>query len=276
MLVFDGADHESHMVNGFLPSGNQGNILVSSRNPSMCHISPGAFAEIDIMDKESSISLLLNSALLDPYNEELREESEKIAKELWFLPLAVDQAGAAIASGFCSIWQYREMYRQHHQVLLEDDAQFKGASNYGRAVYGTWDVSFDAIKARIARQPNSDEAQVASMAIFILQIFSFFHHEGVTEEIFCQAAENRNNDDIITKDKLFQPLLEQINTLLQLNNNGTWNQILFRRGIQVLQSCSFIKKSKDGSVYSMHQLVHSWSQDRIAKPAVEVVACLAK
>jgi hypothetical protein len=154
------------------------------------------------MKKEPAISLLLKSALLDPSHKNLRIIAGDIVKELCFLPLAIDQAGAAIAGGLCPIEEYLSIYYQHHQVLLEG-AVFKGASNYGHSVYGTWDVTFTEMVARAAGEHDPLVAQAASMAIFLLQIFSFFHCEGITEEIFRQAAEaprQATDNDLITLD----------------------------------------------------------------------------
>ena len=93
------------------------------------------------------------SALADSTNDNLRNAAQKIVQELCCLPLAVDQAGAAVASGLCDIEEYLMIYHKHHKKLL-DDPTFKGALNYGRAVYGTWDVSFSALKARVSKEPD--------------------------------------------------------------------------------------------------------------------------
>jgi tetratricopeptide (TPR) repeat protein len=277
--VFDNADHEPDMITKFLPAGNQGNILITSRNPNMRCLSPdNSFIEIVEMEKESAVSLLLKSAFLDSSDNDLRVTSQEIVKELCSLPLAVDQAGAAIASGLCDIGEYLEMYRQHRQRLL-DDPTFKGASNYGRAVYGTWDVSFVEIVARAAKEHDPLVAQGAAMAIFLLQTFSFLHCEGISEEIFCRAAEaSKQNmgDSHIALGSAVQAHPDLIYRVLQLDTNGTWDPIWFREGICVLLSFSFIKRSKINSVYSVHHLVHSWSRDRISIPDHEIVACCAR
>jgi Tetratricopeptide repeat len=274
LLVFDNADHVPDMITKFLPPGNQGNILITSRNPNMQQISHSS-AEICAMEKESAISLLLS---LDSSNIDLRTTAEKIVAELCFLPLAVDQAGAAIASGLCHIGEFLGMYHQHHQRFL-DDSTFKGASDYGHAVYGTWDVSFTEIQARAAELANSVEAQAAATAIFILQMFSFLHFEGITEEIFHQAAEassmTTSNSDIALNDVQLPAYSDLTDRVLQLDINGAWDPISFREGIHVLQSFSLIKKNKVGNVYSIHPLVHSWSRDRMTKQNSEILACCA-
>ena len=83
---------------------------------------------------------------------------------------------------------YLQMYRHHRQSLLADPF-FDGASGYGRAVYGTWDLSFTAIEKKGTPEAES--------AIFILRTFAFFHHENISEEIIKRAAETsrrRPND----------------------------------------------------------------------------------
>ena len=111
------------------------------------HVPDEARVKIEDMNEEDAISLLLKSASLDKSRTELREAARPIVKELLFLPLAVHQAGASIASGLCYINDYLRIYSQHRQKLLADPT-FKGASNYGLAVHGTRDLSLTAINAQ--------------------------------------------------------------------------------------------------------------------------------
>jgi hypothetical protein len=65
LLVFDSADGDPNVLSKFLPSGNLGNILITSRNPNMRHnVSPNAWEEISEMEKEDSISLFLKACTL--------------------------------------------------------------------------------------------------------------------------------------------------------------------------------------------------------------------
>jgi hypothetical protein len=141
----------------------------------------GASAEVDKMEEEDAISLLLDAASLDSSSDDLRGASRPIVSELCCLPLAVDQAGASISAGLCNISDYLRIYTQHRQELLAYPS-FRGTSNYGRAVYRTWDLSFEAIEARANGQ--SDSVDDAESAILILQTFAFFHHENILEDLF--------------------------------------------------------------------------------------------
>ena len=144
------------------------------------HVPNEACDKVEDMDEEDSISLLLKSASLDKSRMELLEAARPIVKKLMFLPLAVHQAGASIASGLCHINDYLQIYSQHRQKLLADPT-FKGASNYSHAVYGTWDLALAVIKAQ--------KTEAALATISILQTFSIFHHKNITKEIMKRAAE---------------------------------------------------------------------------------------
>ena len=178
LIVFNNANAD---IAEYIPLGNRGNILFTSRDMALrCCVPDEALAKIKDMDDKEAISLLLKSASLDWSHTELWEVARPIVKELFFLPLAVHQAGASISSGLCQIDAYLQVYSQYRQKLLADP-NFKGVSNHGRSVCETWDLSLMAIKAQMTK--------VAEAAISILQTFSFFHHKNITEEIMKQAAE---------------------------------------------------------------------------------------
>ena len=155
--MFDNANAD---IAKYIPSGNRGNILFTSRDMALGHHVPDeARAKVEDMDEEDAISLLLKSASLDGSRTELREAARPIAEELLFLPLAVHQAGASIASGLCHINDYLRIYSQHRQKLLADPT-FKGASNYGRTVHGTRDLSLTAINAQTTKAAFLDTSLI--------------------------------------------------------------------------------------------------------------------
>jgi hypothetical protein len=170
LMVFDNADGDPDVVTEYFPDGDGGDILLTSRNRGFIphHVSLEACAEVEDMNDKDAIVLLLKSACLTDASVEITKAAMLIVKELGPLPLAIDQAGAAINSGLCNVDDYLQIYSKHRQELMADP-KFKGASKYGRAVYGTWDLSLEAIKAR--------HGEAGKMAILILKLFAFFHHE---------------------------------------------------------------------------------------------------
>ena len=183
LIVFDNAALPPEVVEKFIPPGNGGNILVTSRNGSMGRIvSFENKIEIKEIKEADAITLLLKSSHLDPVPEHL-EVAKKIVTELCFIPLAICQAGAYIEAGNCDIYQYSRQFSVHQQALMLD-AAFTGASNYNKTVYETWNLSFKEIETRAGGRTTPKDAQAAHAAILILQICSFYHHTNISKDIF--------------------------------------------------------------------------------------------
>ena len=184
LIVFDNADGPPpEVVEKFIPPGNRGNILITSRNKSMGRIvSFENRIEINEMWEADAITLLLKASHLDSLPEHL-EVSKKIVTELCCIPLAINHAGAYIEAGKCDIDQYLRQFSVHRQALMSD-VTFTGASKYDRTVYGTWDLSFKEIEKRAGGHSTPEGAQAAQAAILILGICAFYHHTGISKDIF--------------------------------------------------------------------------------------------
>jgi hypothetical protein len=140
LVVFDNADNPPpEVIAKFIPPGNRGNILITSRNQSMgLRIVPFENRiEINEMAEPDAIALLLKASFLDPSALHL-EAGKRIVRELGYIPLAVDHAGAYIQAGRCDINEYLTQLFLHCQTLMLG-RNFTGASNYNQTVYGTWD-----------------------------------------------------------------------------------------------------------------------------------------
>ena len=246
------------------------------------------------MEHGEALELLLRSARLDRSGIH-NDQASAIVTELGFLALAIDQAGAYIASGECTINDFLETFNVQRENLLQNEA-YKGASDKERAVYATWDLSHTAI-ARRADLPH-DEAlrQGPKAALQILHVFPFFHNEGIMEDIFKFAAENSNtkfetddsdsmsdtqhetnhtlqSDDLSlvrsTTGSSAQSDLgteendDGLSILLSLRPDRSWDSIPFRRGVQTLLSFSLIRRDKSQREFVMHPLVHFWAYDRL-------------
>ena len=129
-MVFDNADDlSSDAVAKFIPPGNSGNILITSRNRSMGRlIAFENVIEITEMEEIDAIALLLKASCLDASAEHL-QAAKNIVASLGCMPLAVDQAGAYIEAGNCDINEYLRQFSLHRRTLMSDDT-FRGASDY--------------------------------------------------------------------------------------------------------------------------------------------------
>ena len=267
LILFDNADNlPSKVVAKFIPSGNRGNILITSRNRSMGRtVSFENIIEINEMEELDAITLLLKAACLDPLPEHIQAAKE-IVTELGCIPLAVDHAGAYIEAGRCDINNYLRQFFLHRKTLMSD-ATFTGASSYDQTVYGTWDLSFKEIEKRAGGQSTTGNAQGAQAAILILQICAFYHHSDISRDIFRSAAEEsiKHVIDSEVAEKVPQSINLLDRTLLTVDNNGHWDDFMFGQGIGVLLSFSLIKRGQSSEMLSIHPLVHSWSQDQMSK-----------
>ena len=54
-------------------------------------------------------------------------------------------------------------------------------------------------------------------------------------------------------------------TLLALDNNGHWDDIIYRQGIAVLLNFSLIKRDKSLKMLSVYPLIYCWSQEKMSK-----------
>ena len=267
LIVFDNADVlPVYVVEKFIPTGSRGNVLITSRNRSIGRlVSSENIIEIDEMEEADAISLLLKASQLDASDRHM-EVAKNIVTELGCMPLAVDHAGAYIEAGRCSIDKYLRQLSLHRQTLMSD-ATFRGASNYDRTVYGTWDLSFEEIKKRASGQCSAGEAQAAHAAILILQICAFYHHSNISKEIFQSAAEESKKFvvDCEVAEELPHAISSLDCTLLVLDENGHWDEFIFGQGISVLLSFSLMKRDKSSEMLSVHPLVHCWSREQMSK-----------
>ena len=266
LVVFDNADNPVK----FIPPGNRGNILITSRNQSMgLRIVPFENRiEINEMEEPDAIALLLKASFLDASAQHL-QAARKIVTELGCIPLAVDHAGAYIQAGRCDINGYLNQFSLHRQTLMLDRI-FTGASDYDQTVHGTWDLSFKEIEKRAKGQSateNIQGVQAAQAATLILQICAFYHHSDISKDIFQSAAEQSRKYTIDSEvaEKLPQAITFLDYTLLGLDHNGHWDDFVFGQGMAVLLAFSLIKKGQSAKIVSIHPLVHSWSREQMLK-----------
>jgi tetratricopeptide (TPR) repeat protein len=265
-MIFDGADGRYAEVEAFIPAGKGGNILISSRNSDMQRLaSPlDAFIIVIELDQDAAIALFFKSARLSRPTPSEKAHSEAIVQELCCLPLAVDQAATAIASGLCRVDEYLDTYKRH-RLRLMDNLTFEGSSNYGRAVYTTWDISLAELERRANARASDSTAYAAAI---LLRIFSFFHFDGIREDTFRRAAK--------TQDERLPtlPSDSQLLLLLQRTEDNDWDFLNFRQAISILSMFSLVHSTGSGT-YFMHRLVHQWMQDRLPESHRSAIALLA-
>lgn len=183
MLVFDNADDLSLDLSPYFPVGGRGTILITTRNPQCAiHATVGS-CKLGKMKAEEAITLILKAAnVLEPWDEQTRLTARPVVHALGYLALAIDHAGAVIRQGLCTMEEYCEEYSRRRKELLSGDKSGQRSGGYQYAVYTTWEISL-----RMIRETKN---QASRDATELLQIFGYFHHESIPEEVFRRAWEN--------------------------------------------------------------------------------------
>ncbi|KAF8195140.1 hypothetical protein K438DRAFT_1826906 [Mycena galopus ATCC 62051] len=236
LLFFDNADDPNIDLNGFLPQCNHGNIIITSRNPGLC-VYAGTHSIVSDMEEKDAAALLLKSAAQEAtiHTEEIAME---IVKALFFLPLAIVQA---------DLGSYLTLYTKNQaQLLREKPAQ--SHDRYAWTVYTTWQMSFDRLT-----QP----------AAMFLQHCSFLHYNGISEEIFSYASKYRFQFNGPSKEELQEPL-EFLSHFL--GPTGEWDSLQFSNITNEVQAYSLMDLDTERKLFSVHPLVHAWSQTTVCNP----------
>ncbi|KAJ7765952.1 P-loop containing nucleoside triphosphate hydrolase protein, partial [Mycena maculata] len=220
LLFFDNADDPNINLNSYFPQCSHGNIVITSRNPGLCvhaglHSLVSDMEEVDAMEKPLA-------------NKEIACE---IA--LWYLPLAIIQAGAFIAKSG-ALHSYLALYSQNRARLLNEKPA-QSHYDYAWTVYTTWEISFK---------------QLSRPAATLLQLCSFLHHQGISEKMFSEAS----TYEFTELDKPWQFITQF------LGPTGVWDSFRFTEITSELRAHSLINFDINSGTFSIHPLVHSWSQ----------------
>ncbi|KAL8921610.1 MAG: hypothetical protein Q9172_003935 [Xanthocarpia lactea] len=248
-LILDNADDPRLDISPYFPVGNRGVILITTRNPGCkVHSTVGSY-ELGAMTTEEAVTLLLKTAGIDELpNQSTRAAAELVVLTLGRLALAITHAGAVVRQGYCNIEEYPTLYSRRRQELLSQKV-IQGREDYRYTVYTTWEVS-----RRMIEEIPSEAGQDA---LELLQIFSFFHYEGIPEEIFYRAWRDLHDFEQSDWINLHQP------KMLLRQSDQEWSVYPLRAAISMLRSFSLIHYDKN-SLISIHPLVHSWIRDRMS------------
>ncbi|KAF7371409.1 FabD/lysophospholipase-like protein [Mycena sanguinolenta] len=236
LLFFDNADDPNINLNQFFPRCNHGNIIITSRNPSL-RMYGGNFHVSD-MEESDAVTLLLNSSQqeVSASNQLLAQD---IVKALWYLPLAIVQAGAFILEAG-TLKTYLDLFLQNRTELLKRKST-QQHDEYAWAVYTTWEISFKRL------------SPVASM---FLQLCSFIHWDDIAEDIFSRAANHmmqlheQSHNEIATAKEFL---------LHFVGATGKWDSYSFLKVTNEIRAYSLLNFNPEKKSFSIHPLVHSWT-----------------
>ncbi|KAJ7668854.1 hypothetical protein B0H17DRAFT_1248157 [Mycena rosella] len=239
LLFFDNANDPKIDLNKYFPQCNHGNILITSRNPGLC-VYAGSHSAVSDMEELDAVDLLLRSAAQDT-----RDPNKAIAAEivLCYLPLAIIQAGAFISKSG-RLDQYLALYAMNKTRLLSQKPA-QSHDNYAWTVYTTWQISLD---------------QLSQQAKTFLQLCSFLHYQGISEDMFKNAADYKFGPASPSKEELQMPfdMLSQFSDL-----SGNWDPFCFMDVTSEIRAYSLITFHSEQNLFSIHPLVHDWTRSAV-------------
>lgn len=256
LLILDNADDAGVDYQIYFPSGTRGSIILTSRIPECSQYNTVGSKALTGLSDQDSIELLLKATQIHPPSWPTHEPAAKqVIEILGSHTLALIQAGAYVAMGYCQLEQYPGEYDRRRARLLKF-APKQAQSRYSDE-YATFEVSAHIL--------GSSKGTVASDALDLLGILSMLHHRDVPIQLFEDAwersqhisdyeMEERNHLEVLTK--------YHVSTLPDFvkEQGARWDGFRLKDAIRLLASLALI--SVDCGFLSMHLLTHAWSADR--------------
>ncbi|KAK0467566.1 hypothetical protein IW261DRAFT_1292556, partial [Armillaria novae-zelandiae] len=145
LLIYDNADHDNiSLLKKYIPAGEYGNILITSRNPYLARITDNVKEAVSEMSSTEALDLFFQASNLQKSDVGISERVEAIVTRLGFIPLAIDLAGSSIAGGFYTVDHYLELLDKNRKVILKKTFHTEHEQN----IYESWNMSFNAIQSQ--------------------------------------------------------------------------------------------------------------------------------
>lgn len=217
------------------------------------------------MDSDDAIDLLLRTidasddGLEDPSR---RAEALAVVRALGHLAIAIEKAGAVIRESHCGMKDYLTRHHQRGQGTFNEKSN-ENSEDPQSEVHKSWEVSLQAMK-EIFGEAGQD-------AIDLLHVFSFFHYNGISEEMLdrsCHKLTFSQGSKAAFVSGLQQMLSTQWRKLSRSRDNvllschEDWHPDRYKDAIAKLSSFSLISRDK-WNLISLHPLVQAWARDRL-------------
>ncbi|KAK3326908.1 hypothetical protein B0H66DRAFT_530896 [Apodospora peruviana] len=251
LVIVDNADDVSWGIQKIMPKGNQGSVIVTSRDNRSVRLVPGTCesVHVDVMSPMEGVALLLKHLQLKTESalEEIQRNCDKIAQRLGYLALAIDLAGAYIGNDSTpkhALSQYLADYDRHRDELLQMDG-FQGLLPTEKTVWTVWDTILQKIRRKYSRlQPDLLLTFLAQFKGSIVQDESF--------RLACLGMEEVDAELDGEADKVMPACLRQFLPL----DKGEWDSFRYRQSCGVLVRYSLLQRVEgQWSGVTMHSLV---------------------
>src|SRR6266567_4431093 len=151
LLIFDNAERPDD-IRDYLPQGSGGHVLVTSVNPVFGSVAHPL--KVKAMEPGEAVEFLLKRT-----SQTDRRAAEDLAKELGYLPLALEHAAAYIDKTGTTFAGYLKLFKTRQKDIL---ARAERPESYHATVATTWELSFVEVEKQ-----SKAAAQLMNLCAFL-------------------------------------------------------------------------------------------------------------
>lgn len=252
LLIFDNVDDDIaiNALRQFLNVGMEGDILITSRNPTTKAYWDGV--EISDMETHEAVTLLYNiTGRQEPGEEVVRE---KLLRDLGPLPLAVDQASSYMLATEMSLQEYHSLFRRRKSRLLNQFPSTLYNQESRETVMTTWNLSFQRIKS------------THSEAAMLMLILSNLSPANINLEMLELSSVSLHH---WAPNGEFERLPEEQRWITSDMESVFVDPLRLREAISALRKFSLIQYKPEGNAIFIHPLVHYWASQELSSDSRE-------
>ena len=242
LLIFDNVDDDIaiNALRQFLNVGMEGDVLITSRNPTTKAYWDGV--EVSDMETHEAVKLLYSiTGRQEPGEEVVRE---KLLRDLGPLPLAVDQASSYILATEMSLQEYHSLFQTEKSRLLSHFPSTLYNQESRETVMTTWGISFRRIKS------------THSEAAFLMLILSSFSPTNITLEMLKLGPLSLHH---WAPNGEFEKLPKEQRWVPSDIESVFADELRLRQAISALCKFSLVRYKPGGKAIFIHPLVHYWA-----------------
>ena len=175
LLIFDSAN-EPDLLEPYLPENTNGHLLITSRARQAQRLGlPKGLLTTKLKAREA-LDFLLDRTGREKLPASEKKEAKALAKELGYLPLALEQAAAYLVEKQASFENYLKGYETQRLGLLEKAQPVAGGER--ESVAKTWLLNFEQIET------------ASPAAADLLRASAFLAPDNIPLEIFTDGAQH--------------------------------------------------------------------------------------
>ena len=234
LLVLDNADDPA-MIWPFLPQRGKGHVLLTSRAHTFQTLGIFAPREVNVLPPAEAREFLLRRTGKDP--NATSPDADALAKELGYLPLALEQAAAYIAENKSNFARYVDAFRKQRLKVLEKSAPVVGneREQQKRTVATTWALNFADVERRSAA------------SVDLLRLSAFLAPDAIPLELLEEGG-----------DELPEALAARLAETAE-------NPLALDELLSPLLRFSLVRRVEENRTYSIHPLVQEVVREGLGK-----------